>query len=703
MSTPPYNNNTSGPQLPHTIQQQQQNQNNRGGMMQGGGHGNNNNNNNIGRQMMMQQATNAQSLYNFAGQPLQQQNQPYNTNMYPNNNNTNTSNNTNNTPQQQQQQQQQQQAKVQRRSALPPSTMSAAGGATSNSSVSAASSSTSSSVRPHAAARVSSTHAQLTPEQQARLERERKNQKEKFLMFTKVLMKYLENKDPELHARAKIVIKDCAEKNKAKDPAYKSLTTAMQKRLRECVGEIYWKKADDYLKHFLKTKIEQQKKQRQKEEIERHAAREAEKARLAKMSAHNAQPPSTSSSSAQSKSLSQAEIEHRKNQARKHAYNNSSSTGRTTPIVSSKQQQQQAQAVVSNSAAASNNLKKQTGQGMNPNIGMMMPNIMNPLASKSRGVPNANTSTSNNAQAGSSANRSMMNTSSNKAGSMTPITSSSTSAPPPDIMDQLDNNVRYDHTSAARLLSRENMADSLNLDAQQRILLYGKTDFISRKMPTTASRADQFRGWHVKNIVNARIAFARTKLSCTSGNPAEGSSESEWINEDVAENDPVLTLVSEATQLYVKKMLESAVTSSRKKQNLDGIRLWHLQHGQKQAPLALQLGCDVPRQVALADGQAAKICQRMEQALSRRDVGIELSEIKSTDALHASSSMSELSRTIRVSNASANAEVHAKRSFEVFAGKDGRAPPFGRVPKRCKLLVSDLRGALSGHAFRRFP
>ena len=29
----------------------------------------------------------------------------------------------------------------------------------------------------------------------------------------------------------------------------------------------------------------------------------------------------------------------------------------------------------------------------------------------------------------------------------------------------LGGNVRYDHTSAARLLSRENMADSLKLDA----------------------------------------------------------------------------------------------------------------------------------------------------------------------------------------------------------------------------------------------
>ena len=512
-------------------------------------------------------------------------------------------------------------------------------------------------------------------------------------------MKYLENKDPVLHTQAKLVIKDCAEKNKAKDPAYKSLTTAMQRRLRECVGEAYWKKADDYLKHFLKTKIEQQKKQRQKEEVERRT-REAEKARLtAAASAHNKQNVSPPSSSSTIRPLSQAEIEHRKNQARKHAYN--STTGRTTPIVSSKQQQQQqqqqqqVQPVASNAAAAANNLKKPNAQGMNPNIGMMMPNIMNPLAPTSRNIPSAQVNSTNRAM--------MTNSTGNKAGSMAPITPSSSSAPPPDIMDQLDGNVRYDHTSAARLLSRENMADSLNLDAQQRILLYGKTDFISRRMPTTASRADQFRGWHVKNIVNSRIAFAHTQVSSVSGNAAEASSSAEWINEDVAENDPVLTLVSEATQLYVKKILESAVTSSRKKQNLDGIRLWHLQHGQKQPPLALQLGCDVPRQVALADGQAAKICQRMEQALTRRDVGIELNEINSTGALNASSSMSELSRTVRVSNAAMNAEVHAKRSFEVFAGKDGRAPPFGRVPKRCKLLVSDLRGAVRGHAFRRFP
>ena len=35
-------------------------------------------------------------------------------------------------------------------------------------------------------------------------------------MFTRVLMKYLEQKDPAMHARAKSVIRECAEKNKAK-------------------------------------------------------------------------------------------------------------------------------------------------------------------------------------------------------------------------------------------------------------------------------------------------------------------------------------------------------------------------------------------------------------------------------------------------------------------------------------------------------
>lgn len=72
--------------------------------------------------------------------------------------------------------------------------------------------------------------------------RERKK-KEQFLMFTRVLIKYLEQKDKNLHAQAKAIIKDCAEKNKRQEPGYESVTESMKRRLRELVGETYWKKA----------------------------------------------------------------------------------------------------------------------------------------------------------------------------------------------------------------------------------------------------------------------------------------------------------------------------------------------------------------------------------------------------------------------------------------------------------------------------
>jgi len=61
-----------------------------------------------------------------------------------------------------------------------------------------------------------------------------------------------------MHARAKQVIKECYERNKAGDAAYKSLTQSMKTRLRASVGETYWKKAHDYLAHFFKQKQLQQ-------------------------------------------------------------------------------------------------------------------------------------------------------------------------------------------------------------------------------------------------------------------------------------------------------------------------------------------------------------------------------------------------------------------------------------------------------------
>ena len=59
-------------------------------------------------------------------------------------------------------------------------------------------------------------------------------------------MKYLEQKDKSMYDKAKMVIRDCAKKNKMGDPNYTSLSASMQVHLKRLVGSVYWKKAEDY-------------------------------------------------------------------------------------------------------------------------------------------------------------------------------------------------------------------------------------------------------------------------------------------------------------------------------------------------------------------------------------------------------------------------------------------------------------------------
>ena len=54
-----------------------------------------------------------------------------------------------------------------------------------------------------------------------------------------------------MHQQAKIIIKDCAERNKRQEPGYESVTESMKRELKELVGAHYWKKANEYLTHFI--------------------------------------------------------------------------------------------------------------------------------------------------------------------------------------------------------------------------------------------------------------------------------------------------------------------------------------------------------------------------------------------------------------------------------------------------------------------
>jgi len=79
-----------------------------------------------------------------------------------------------------------------------------------------------------------------------------KRRKQRILMFIRVLLKYLEIRDPRMHADAKNVINDCIECHRIRQVGYECVTFAMKHRLKELVGDDYWTKAIDLFIHFFK-------------------------------------------------------------------------------------------------------------------------------------------------------------------------------------------------------------------------------------------------------------------------------------------------------------------------------------------------------------------------------------------------------------------------------------------------------------------
>mmetsp|Transcript_2951 Transcript_2951/g.4224 ORF Transcript_2951/g.4224 Transcript_2951/m.4224 type:complete len:387 (+) Transcript_2951:3-1163(+) len=245
-------------------------------------------------------------------------------------------------------------------------------------------------------------------------------------------------------------------------------------------------------------------------------------------------------------------------------------------------------------------------------------------------------------------------------------------------------------------------------------------------LPPTTIKSNSVTAHSVASVGSSSESIAATTypLSSSSSNTPSSSSTA-WFNDEKAEEDITLALLSEATEIYLKTILEGAVSAARSRQNIDGIRLWHQQHvaansitpaptvpgapstasnnhKQKIPALTLRLGCDVKRQVALAQGNAAKTYQRMEEALSRR----KFSSIKNNTSLKDMStrinatSMSDLSLKPSLSeNVSSKADYHAKRSFEVYGGKDSGEPPLGRVPKKAKITARDFRACMDDPMF----
>jgi hypothetical protein len=76
-------------------------------------------------------------------------------------------------------------------------------------------------------------------------------EKNQFLLFTQVLMMYLEHIDPAMHAHAKIVLRKFIDSSHPiKEPQVDFVLHTIKSQLRATVGAYYWTRAEIYLKRL---------------------------------------------------------------------------------------------------------------------------------------------------------------------------------------------------------------------------------------------------------------------------------------------------------------------------------------------------------------------------------------------------------------------------------------------------------------------
>jgi hypothetical protein len=120
------------------------------------------------------------------------------------------------------------------------------------------------------------------------------------------------------------------------------------------------------------------------------------------------------------------------------------------------------------------------------------------------------------------------------------------------------------------------MGDAMHttFTAEQASLLYDVPPVVN------APAAFPILNWHQRDVVSVRAAFVRA-----------GWATSSWVNEDVAAwDDLTLAVLSEGAQLYLKSVLEKALHAARQRQNLDALRLWHMQHSSQPSAIGIRLG-----------------------------------------------------------------------------------------------------------------
>lgn len=593
-----------------------------------------------------------------------------------------------------------------------------------------------------------------------------------------------------MHAQAKAEIKDCYERNKNGDPAYKSLTQSMKARLKVTVGDEYWRKAHTYLEHFFKQKQKERARagehphmssqpsqplQQPPSQPHPHQPSQQPAPSIVRTSGQHQQPvqhqpptvqpmipppqPQQKVPIQQPPALTKQQVDAQKKKEKEKE--EAAKKRREQRNANAKAKRAAAKKAKETAAAAAAALQAKTAGTTSYPSG-----IPTPALASSVPVPGSAVTSTASVSSTSAGSKKETKKKPKKVPSRPSVTKKKKAEPSYKFKDNVDHAFLIDTKSIPNILPKDHKLD-LNLDEEQRILLYGDQRQREKVRAVTDAAADAlsagtaadrvlseagipqlpwklpavYEAWGEKNLVSVRTAWAkvrlqeselqlyeRSKQQKTIETEADVPSSAEnvtsapsipskpveknapprleddttnhvWHNETRAAQDPTLALLSEATEMYLKEAIEKAIGKARLRQNLDGVRLWHTLHSHhadpsstngKHPPALIRLGCDVRRQVALADGNAVKIYQRMEEAIGRDNDTTHFEAEDPEKMVLEATSMADLSRKPPLKSAVSDADTEAKRRFEVFAGKDIQEPPFGRVPKKAKVLLSDL-------------
>ena len=238
--------------------------------------------------------------------------------------------------------------------------------------------------------------------------------------------------------------------------------------------------------------------------------------------------------------------------------------------------------------------------------------------------------------------------------------------------------------------------------------IYGENELVEAKsistIPPGTSQFDS--NWGSKNILSSRNAHARLRTKRyrdeNPNNATANSNKREWKAEDVEANDTACALLSAATQEFVKTLCMEAISLSRSRQNLEGLRILHMQNPKLcngvEPPLGLTINSDIDKQRAKVEldnitlflKQEDLILKKIESARASQSSLVK--ELLSTEPKYTSTvtDMKMLSKRVHLPDT-----LQTGRDDTVKLGKEIRAgtkKPFGDVPAgKVKISGDDIR------------